>query len=83
MDPILVATLTLRGISEVMKLQGRPEVGNAIEVLLAAHQAGRNVDAHMKHIATLLQQNAPLADWETITARINEVTAQFLDDDGA
>ena len=79
MDPLTIALLALRGVSTVMDLQGRSEVGNAIRALLAAHQAGRNVDAHMQEIADQLDAGLDLAPWDDISARIQAETKDFLE----
>ncbi len=78
MDPKLVAILTLRGMSSLFSMQGNSAVATAINVLLNAYEAGRNVDAYMGEIAEKLKTGASLEEWEDIASRINSEVDEFL-----
>ena len=80
MDPQAIALIALRGVGTLFALQGQPEARDTINALLAAHQAGKNVDAHMAAIADNLEVGGELESWTEITNRINDVTDDFLGD---
>lgn len=83
MDPITIALIALRSVGTLFTLQGRPEVGTAINQTLEAYQAGKNVDAHLKEIAEKLELgNFDPTDWDDLTDRINQEVDAFLDDTG-
>ena len=61
--------------------QGKPEIGDALNAVIAAYEAGKNVDAYMQEIADKLRDDVPLDEWDTITARIDRETTRFLSGD--
>ena len=81
MTPTLIALVTLRSLSAVVATQGKPEIGNALAAVIAAYEAGKNVDAHMQEIADKLRDDVPLDDWDTLTTRIDAETQKFLGGD--
>lgn len=81
MDPLTLALLALRSVGTLFTLQGKPEIGRAINSGLDAIQAGKNVDAYMQEIADALEADAPV-DWDDLAFRIESEVEAFLDDTG-
>lgn len=81
MDPKLIALLTLRGLATLFTLQGQSNIATAIDSLINAYQAGKNVDEYMQSIADTLAAGGELADWDDITSRINSEVDEFLAED--
>jgi hypothetical protein len=79
MDPMTAIILALRLGATVMTLQGKPEVGMAVNATLNAYDAGRNVDAHMAELAAALKAGAGMATWADIAKRANDETLALLD----
>jgi len=81
MDPIQIALLALRASTTLFTLQGRPEISEAVNSMIRAWEAGRNIDAYMAEIARALESDAGLDDWKTITDKINREVDDFLSQD--
>lgn len=77
MDTKLAAILALRGLVLTLRAQSLHDEADAVNAVILAHQAGRNVDAHMKEVADALEEGA-IASWPEITARIQSETEEFL-----
>jgi hypothetical protein len=82
MDPLTIALIALRSVGALFALQGKPEISGAINAALDAHQAGRNVDAHLQSIADTLEAGGELDDWTAIRHKIDLEVDDFLDDTG-
>lgn len=78
MDPLTVAVLSLRSVSTLFALQGKPEVGNTINQVLDLYAAGKNVDDHMAAIADKLEAGDSLDDWSDIQAKLDAEVDDFL-----
>lgn len=77
MDPKLIALLALRTLGS---LTGNVALSNGIGQLMAAYDAGKNIDDHMQAIADKLEAGEDLDNWDDITNRIDAEVDDFLDE---
>ena len=77
MDPKLIALLALRTLGSVT---GNVALSNGIGQLMAAYDAGKDIDEHMQEIADKLEAGDDLDNWDDIMERIDAEVEDFLDE---
>lgn len=77
MDPLTIGLITLRSVAALFTLQGKPEISDAINAMLEAHAAGRNVDAYMQQMVDKMKAGE-MDGWAEITNKIKAEVGEFL-----
>ena len=77
MDLKLVSIIAFRGLSTLLSLQGKAPAAMALNRLIAAIEAGANVDRYMAGVAKALEAGTA-REWDDITASINEEVDELL-----
>jgi hypothetical protein len=73
---VAVALTALRAASLGLRLQGQVAAANALDLIAAGVESGKNVDAHMAEVAAKLKAGEPI-DWVDVVARIEADSADL------
>lgn len=81
MNIILLAGVALRFAANSLQERGEDKQAKALRGIVAAVDAGQNVDNELAKVAIALDNGEEMADWDEILDDLNDAVNTFLSDD--